>query len=112
VNRLHGREVTREGSVVGTYLGNNQRATLYLTEFDAESEADSTEGRMSEAIRKGDYGFNHLHPMEFKGEPVSACIGHGQIHFFFADGNRLYWLSADYPVAVEAVNDLLASRGR
>jgi hypothetical protein len=108
VNRLHGRSVSTRENAIGTFAGPQGSATVYLTVYGSVSSAQTAEQRMEERIDSGDFGFSHVNRMTFEGKRVAACVGVGQVHFFYSRGNRLYWLTSDYAVAREALKDLLA----
>jgi hypothetical protein len=64
---------------------------------------------MERRIEAGNTPFDHFSHISVLGQDGAACVGQGQVHFFFAYNRSLYWLAADLPVAREALQRLIES---
>jgi hypothetical protein len=106
VDRMHGHGVTPAENVVGTYRGEDGAATIYISYYPTPDSASSASDAMARRIEAGSSPFGHFRVYEMGTSPVFMCIGLGQVHFFFACQNRLYWLSADLGVAELTIRDL------
>jgi hypothetical protein len=62
---------------------------------------------MSKKIGKGAYGFGHHGQFRVRTLPVEFVLGYGQVHFFFARGDRLYWLAIDGDRAQQGLAEVL-----
>jgi hypothetical protein len=109
VDRLHGMTVSQRQNSIGFFSGENGLATVYVSTYLTAEEARSVERGMAGRIGAGNGVFGHYHRATVEGKDVSICYGVGQAHFFYSAGRRLYWLSADMPVAFEAVRALLTA---
>jgi hypothetical protein len=106
VNKLHGKRVSPRENVVATYGGEGVEATLYLSYYASADSAALVAAAMAQRITAGIPPFDHFRMFEEGKNPVYMCLGLGQAHFFFACGERLYWLAADIGVAEEALVQL------
>jgi hypothetical protein len=109
VDRMHGKRVAQRGNWIGLYSGQGGSATVYLTRYASAAAATSDGNVMGDRIASGEGGgvFGHFRRTAINSQPVSVCMGLGQIHFFFARGRCLYWLAVDPPVAESALKALL-----
>lgn len=110
LRRLHGEEVAPRASYVGRYAGGGSEAVLYLSRFEAPAVADSLVARMSDAIGLGDAEFAHHASFDVGGGPVHAVLGRGQVHFFYARGPDVTWLSIDRTAARLGLAELLRTK--
>lgn len=107
IDRLHGKGVSPEENHIAFYADAENGAVLYLSRYSDELEASSEEQKMARGIKAGNPVFAKYRELSLGDQRVSRCVGMGQIHFFFARGAQLCWLSADPPVAQQALDDLL-----
>jgi hypothetical protein len=109
IERLHARAVGPRRNAIGDYRGAAGNATLYVSRYDSASAARADGHRMAEGIERGNPVFAHYQVREMDGVRVSMCLGMGQAHFFFFRNAELYWLAADYGVAQETLEALVAA---
>lgn len=107
INHLHGKGVAPQENHVAFFGDGRYKATLYVSRYSDESEANSMEKGMAARIAAGNPVFSEYEVVSFSSQQLSRCVGMGQIHFFFARDAELYWLSADRPCAQQALDDLL-----
>ena len=107
VDQMHGKNVSPHRTTIGVFKGNGATATLYVSMYATAKEARMGERVMAQGIRVESVPFSHYHEVTAEGRPVSMCYGLGQAHFFFSEGRKLYWLSADLPVAFETLRAIL-----
>ncbi len=109
VDRMHGKRVAQTGNWIGLYSGPGGNATVYLTRYASVAAAESDGNTMGERIAAGEGGgvFGHFRRTAIDSQPISVCMGLGQVHFFFSRGRSLYWLAADPPVAESSLKALL-----
>jgi hypothetical protein len=106
VNKMHGRTVTPQDNVVGTYTGEEGSAKLYVSLYPSADSARHVARAMARRIESGIPPFEHFRTYEEGRDPVFMCLGLGQAHFFFVCNERLYWLASDVGVAEEALSQL------
>lgn len=109
IETMHPSEFPLTGAVVGTYEGKQGNATLWIAVNPSDAMAPAMAEQMADAIGGGDTPFSE--PVEI--DPgVWMSEGMGQVHYFFAAGNGVWWLSVDPPLAREALQQALdASKG-
>lgn len=112
VNRMHGAAVATTKTAIGMYAGSEGRATLYVSTYRTDAEARADYDRMCRRIAPGDSGFTSFQQMMVDGRQVAVCVGEGQLHCFFVQRDRLYWLASDSNVAREVLKDVLAKSTR
>ena len=113
INSMHGKRVTPRDNMIAKYESNNGTATVYLSVYQGSPESEKTFQQMVNGIEKGTSPFADLKRLTLYDNNVAFCIGFGQAHYFFAIDESVYWLTADFAVAEEAVTGLLAAlRGR
>lgn len=108
INNMHGKRVTPKDNMIALYESDEGTATAYLSVYDSRTESETTFGQMVSGIEKGISPFADLRRMKIRGHDVAFCIGFGQAHYFFFVEESVYWLTADFAVAEEAVNGLFA----
>lgn len=109
VDRIHGKEVAQRENFIGLYRGERGSATVYVTVYATGQLAADTYALMERRIETGDTPFDHFSHISVLGQAGAACVGQGQVHFFFAHERNLYWLAADLPVARETLQRLIES---
>jgi hypothetical protein len=105
---LHGTDMPIESAEIGQYA--DGRLTVWMsTGADAAGAADMVV-RMGERISGGGSPFTP--PRPFAAEPgVWSTRGMGQMHFFFASGDAVWWLAADPGLARSALSELIVAAG-
>jgi len=109
VDRMHGKDVAQRENFVGLYRGERGSATVYLTVYPSDRQASEDYTAMESRIEKGNTAFERFSRFSVQGQEGAACVGQGQVHFFFAHERSLYWLATDLPVARETLRRLIES---
>lgn len=112
IDHLHGKGVTPRENFIGFYEGSGAQATLYVSVYADEAEAKEVYRKMAQRIQAGNPVFGSYKEVSVAGQPVSECMGMGQVHYFFFRGNRVYWLETDPSAAQRAAESLLNTIGR
>ena len=101
---LHGKDFPIVSAEIGQYA--DGRMTVWMSiESDAAGAADMVV-RMGERISGG--GSPFASPRPFAAEPgVWSTRGMGQMHFFFARGDSVWWLASDPGLARSALLELI-----
>jgi hypothetical protein len=107
IEQLHGKDVADAENLIGWYGGDSATATLYASEYSDAQKAALIYARMSATIEKGEGGFGHYVLSQINGRAVSQCLGMGQVHYFFAHGQVLYWLAVDLDQGNRALDALM-----
>lgn len=108
INNMHGKRVTPRDNMIATYESNYGTATVYLSVYENKPESEKTFQQMVSGIQRGTGPFTDLQRQTVYNHDVAFCVGFGQAHYFFVIDESVYWLTADFAVAEEAVNGLLA----
>lgn len=109
VNQLHQKAVAPKSSVAGEYKGGNNSATLYVSLYSSERQAKVAGLRMMQLIKGGNRAFGQYSEQNHGRLLIGRCVGMGQIHHLFQEGDRLFWLSVDPSREKAALESLLAS---
>ena len=109
IETMHPNEFPLTGAVVGTYEGKGTRAMMWIAVNPSEGMAPAMAAQMADAIGGEETPFSE--PVEI--EPgIWKSEGMQQVHYFFAEGNGVWWLSVDPSVAEQALRQALdAARG-
>jgi len=109
INRLHGKPITFQRGYVGTYVADNGSAKLWVSEHSSTGDAAAALAKMARGMKLAKSGeFWHLQEISIEGLQVYFVLGMGQAHYFFAKGNRVYWLAADPLLAKQTIRDLVS----
>jgi hypothetical protein len=103
VERLHGLSFDMTAATVARYAGTAGRAELWIAEFGHADEAAERATKMADRIAEGGSPFQPPHLQA----GVWATEGLGQIHYFFARGSGVWWLSADHAAGDQALAEVL-----
>ena len=109
INRLHEKDVTPKNSVMGEYGGGKEQATLYVSIYDLRANAAEAAKRMTRLISKGNRVFGQYKEIKHSRLLIGRCEGLGQIHYFFLDRDRVFWLAVDSSVAGATLESLVRS---
>ncbi len=108
VEALHGRGLPVATAEIAEYAGG--RATVWMSRSDRPGAARALVERMRRGIAGGGSPFSA--PRAVAGQRgVWATEGLGQVHYFFARGGAVWWLSADRALAGAALAALLEVAG-
>ncbi len=107
IERMHEKSIAPDKNRIGFYTGGPHRAILYVSSFGSPQKAANRLEKMSDEIGTGSSGFSHHVQFTVETNPIHLVIGHGQVHYFFARSQYLYWLSIDARLARNALAELL-----
>ena len=107
VDQLHQKAVAPKSSVTGEYEGGNRSATLYASLYYSQREAKAAGSRMMQLIGGGNRVFGHYSEQHHGRLLIGRCVGLGQIHYLFQQGERVFWLSVDPLLESEVLEGLL-----
>jgi len=108
IDRLHGKHLNFRKGCVGTYVGGDTKAKVWVSEYDSEVEAAKANERMAQEIQAMEgNGFWHFREISISEMSVNFVMGQGQAHYFFQKGKRVIWLTVDPSEASETVTDLI-----
>lgn len=108
IDKLHGKQLNFREGYIASYKDGNKRATLWVSIFDSAKAAKKELSRMAEGIKSGDGKvFQHFRELSIKGNSVYLVTGMDQVHYFFKNDTRVFWLAVDPPEARTAIRDLL-----
>lgn len=107
INQLHERTVSGGEDFIGQYKGADGEATLYASVYDTPDQAKDAESRMISRISNGTPLFGHFLRLTVQNTEVSMCLGGGHAHYFFAMGDRLYWLTVDPEIAQQTLEEFV-----
>lgn len=105
IDRLHGKQISFLRGYIGTYVAENGRGQLWVSEHSSEREATEAIEKMAHGIKQGKQQFWHFREMMVEQRPVYLAVGMGQAHYFFQNGAKVIWLSVDPSLAKEAIRD-------
>ena len=107
INRLHDKSVAPAKTSVGYYVSPEGEATLYVSTYKTRAEAASVMSRMASRIKAGNEVFTNYSERTVLGQRLVGCSGLDQAHYVFSRKRNIYWLSADFGVAQQALESLL-----
>lgn len=107
IARLHGKDVAPAESRIGHYGAEPPHATLYISRFESEEQAQSLLVDMSLRIGEGSSGFGHHEHFDVKAKEIHLVLGQGQSHYFYAEGAHVFWLGIDPRMARAGLAELL-----
>lgn len=110
LSELHGADIVPAENHIGHYGSEQVGAVLYVSRFAGAAAADSFLVAMAGRIDAGSTGFGHHASFDAAEHQVHMVVGHGQVHYFFAEGRDLVWLAVDPPIARPALAELLQTR--
>ena len=105
IDRLHGKQISFLRGYIGTYVAENGRGQLWVSEHSSEREATEAIEKMAHGMRQGKKQFWHFRKIMVEQRPVYLAIGMGQAHYFFQNGPKVIWLAVEPSLAKEAIRD-------
>ena len=105
IDQLHGKKISFLRGYIGTYMAENGRGQLWVSEHSSEREAAEAIEKMAHGMQQGQQQFWHFREMMIEQRPVYLAVGMGQAHYFFRNGAKVIWLAVDPSLAKEAVRD-------
>jgi hypothetical protein len=109
IERMHGKAVAPDGSVIATFGNAPDQIVVYVSRFPSRREAAEQVRLMGESIGAGSSGFGHHQTFPRDGRQIHSVLGYGQTHYFFHVVDRVIWLSAPDAVASDALDEILAT---
>lgn len=107
VNRLHFSSVASEKNEIGSYLGINNSATVFISYFHDQNNAYDAFKKMTQKISPNNSVFSRFSYHRVMGKQVYNCFGLGQTHYVFSHNNVLFWISADTTVGKNFLEEYL-----
>jgi hypothetical protein len=107
LNRMHGKDMTPEENRIGFYGSAGGKAILYTSEYPTIMKAAASFEIMSERIARREGPFTQYNTRSIASRNISVCLGMGQAHYFFVDGDVVYWLAVDLPIASASAEALV-----
>jgi len=108
IDRLHGKHLNFRKGCVGTYVGGDRKAKVWVSEYDSEVGAAKANERMAQKIQAMEgNGFWHFREISISEMPVNFVMGQGQAHYFFQKGKKVIWLAVAPSEARETITDLM-----
>lgn len=101
VDKLHGKTLAAEASVVARYsrpsdVGKARPAEVWLSQVSSEKEARRQTGKMVHMMYENPKSpFRNPKRIEYAGQAVYRFTGMGQTHFIWSKGDLVYWISAN-----------------
>lgn len=101
VDKLHGKTLSAEASVVARYsrpsdVGKVRPAEVWVSQVSSEKEARRQTGQMVHMMYENPKSpFKNPRRIEHQGQSVYRFIGMGQVHFIWFKGDLIYWVSAN-----------------
>lgn len=105
---IHQSDISVVDAVIGYYKGGGHEATVWASVTPAAEMARLMDQQMAEAIGGGNTPFSA--PEQISGG-VWKVEGMGQVHYFFAAGNGVWWVSADPRLAERSLAQTEAAAG-
>lgn len=101
VDKLHGKALPAEGSVVARYsrpenVGKGKPAEVWLSQVSSETEARRQTGQMVHMMYENPQSpFKNPKRIEYNGQAIYRFTGMGQAHYIWFKGDLVYWISAN-----------------
>jgi len=111
INRMHiGGDVAGDKNEVGFYSLDTLKATLYISKFKNQKNADEKLTQMLIKIAHGNTPFVLHNQVNVGGRKIYLAFGMNQSHYIYTDGDKLIWLAVDFPISVETLHSLLKQK--
>ncbi|MDI3279884.1 MAG: hypothetical protein QJR13_00735, partial [Bacillota bacterium] len=94
ISRLHGTQIEGERGWILTYSDGRGRAVVWISEAKDEGVAREQVAEMLKKMEKSKT-FTPPQPLGIPTVEMYQTSGLNQMHFFWAKGRRVYWVSAD-----------------
>jgi len=108
INKMHtSAQVAGDENEIGFYSVDTLKAILYISKFKSAQTAQQKLEQMLIKIAHGGTPFVLHDQVSVGGRPIFLLFGMGQSHYIYADGDRLIWLSVDFPISLETLHSLL-----
>jgi hypothetical protein len=99
IDRLHGKFIRVRSASVAHYERPGAVAMLYVSDAFLGFLAERQLRAMTDGMRKGESPFASPREFQQAGQKVFWTLGQGQVHFYYRQGSKIIWLTADEPVA-------------
>jgi len=111
INQMHeSGNVAGVENEVGFYSLDTLNATLYISKFKNSRTAQQKFSEMLVKIIHQNTPFIYHGQINVEGRTIVLVFGMGQAHYIYSEDNRLIWLSADFPIAIETLHSLLKQK--
>ncbi len=106
VEALHQTQFPITGAEIAQYAGRSGKAMVWVSYTSDAATATSMVAEMQQKIAGGGSPFDT--PQQVAGNTgVWETHGMGQVHYFMARGNGVWWISADTKIGADALSQIL-----
>jgi hypothetical protein len=95
VDQLHFNEVAPQKNEIGFYESPAGKLIIYITYYDEDVKSQSEYEKMITKISPDNSVFYDPSIIRINQKDIYRCYGMGQVHYVFASGKELYWVSVD-----------------
>jgi hypothetical protein len=96
INKLHGMPIDVVRGFIADYEGNNDKATVWVSEASSRELAKKQIEVMIHKMKNSRKSpFSHYRSFDMKGLGITAFDGMEQVHYVFVEDKWVYWISAD-----------------
>jgi hypothetical protein len=95
VDQLHFNEVAPQKNEIGFYESPAGKLIIYITYYDEDVKSQSEYEKMINKISPDNSVFYDPSIIRINQKDIYRCYGMGQVHYVFASGKELYWVSVD-----------------
>ena len=95
VDQLHFNEVAPQKNEIGFYESPAGKLIIYITYYDDNVKSLAEYDKMIDKISPDNSVFYDPSIIKINQKDIYRCYGMGQVHYVFASGKELYWVSID-----------------
>ncbi len=95
INMMHAEKVAAIDNEIGSYIGKQGSAVIYVSRFKDKSIASGEKLKMIKAILTKSTPFTVGGKLKLNGINIYRLLGIGQSHFLFSKNSYLFWVSTD-----------------
>jgi hypothetical protein len=107
VNKLHISSVTSEKNEITFYESNKGNATIYVTFYSNELDANQNFTKMTKKISTQNSVFIRGSFLDMKSKRIYRTYGMGQTHYVFVHDKLLFWISVETTLAKKVLETYL-----
>lgn len=107
VNKLHISSVTSEKNEIAFYESNKGNATIYVTFYSNELDANQNFTKMTKKISPQNSVFIRGSFIDLNGKRIYRTYGMGQTHYVFVHEKLLFWISVETTLAKKLIETYL-----
>lgn len=107
VNKLHISSVTSEKNEIAFYESTKGNATIYVTFYSNELDANQNFTKMTKKISPQNSVFIRGSFLDMKSKRIYRTYGMGQTHYVFVHEKLLFWISVETTLAKKLIETYL-----